>query len=82
MPRYFFNVFDGRSVSDSVGTDLPDPLHARREAVRMAGCILDDDAHQIAQDGNWHMEVRDEDGVLLSRLVFTVTASPIASTGH
>lgn len=42
MPRYFFNVHDGRSAPDREGTELPDTEIARAQAVRLSGEILPD----------------------------------------
>jgi hypothetical protein len=36
MPRYYFNIMDGRPVVDREGRDLPDAAAARREATRYA----------------------------------------------
>ncbi|WP_412759776.1 DUF6894 family protein [Methylorubrum subtropicum] len=41
MPRYFFNVYDGKSVIDEDGMILSDIQQARRMAVRMAGQLFD-----------------------------------------
>lgn len=36
MPRYYFNIMDGRPVVDREGIDLPDAAAARTEATRYA----------------------------------------------
>jgi hypothetical protein len=36
MPRYYFNIMDGRPVVDREGIDLPDAAAARKEATRYA----------------------------------------------
>jgi hypothetical protein len=36
MPRYYFNIMDGRPVVDREGMDLPDAAAARKEATRYA----------------------------------------------
>ncbi|HEV2955477.1 MAG TPA: hypothetical protein VGX95_05125 [Xanthobacteraceae bacterium] len=36
MPRYFFNIMDGRPVVDRQGIELPDAAAARKEATRFA----------------------------------------------
>jgi hypothetical protein len=77
MPRYFFHVFDGKALRDREGTELPDYNHARREAISYAGKLLDDDASRIGLGEDWHMEVVDEVGLILFRLDFFVTASPV-----
>ncbi|MGU3537760.1 DUF6894 family protein [Methylobacterium sp. A54F] len=77
MPRFFFNVYDGRSEIDHDGTELSDHHEARRQAIRFAGRILDDEAHRIAIGEEWRMEVTDERGLVLFRLDFMVTGSPV-----
>jgi hypothetical protein len=36
MPRYYFNIMDGRPLVDREGLDLPDAAAARKEATRFA----------------------------------------------
>ena len=81
MPRYHYNVHDGRSTIDAVGTELPDLMAARREAIRTAGRILDDEARREALGEDWCMEVTDDHGLLLFRLDFHVTDAPAISRG-
>ena len=42
MPRYHFNVVDGRDMPDLDGHELPDLESARNEAVVFAGALLKD----------------------------------------
>ena len=43
MPRFFFDAtINGRSDPDSDGLELPDPLRARREAIRAVTEIASD----------------------------------------
>jgi hypothetical protein len=79
VPRYFFNVFDGRSPCDDVGTELPGPDQARREAIRLAGQIISEDPQRIVLGAGWYLEVRDERGALLTRLDFIVASEAEAA---
>jgi hypothetical protein len=36
MPRYYFNLMDGRPVVDKDGIELPDAAAARKEATKYA----------------------------------------------
>jgi hypothetical protein len=74
VPRYFFNVLDGRSSPDDVGSVLGGPDDARREGIRLAGAIIDEHAAVIALGSSWHLEVRDESGALVTRLDLIVDA--------
>jgi hypothetical protein len=40
MPRYFFNVTDGHSTPDLIGTKLPDTYAAQAEAIRASADML------------------------------------------
>ena len=42
MPRYFFNVHDGHSCLDTEGTELVNLDTARREGLRFAGQVIED----------------------------------------
>lgn len=77
MPRYFFNVFDGRIDIDPTGAELSGWKDARREAMRVAARIIDDDAESLALGADWHMEVTDERGLILFRLDFHITEAPV-----
>lgn len=65
MPRYHFNVEDGRSIPDLEGAELPDLASARSEAVRLAGRLLDDDPQLFCRTGHWSVVVTDEAGLAL-----------------
>lgn len=72
VPRFHFNVFDGRGWPDIEGSELASLAEAREEAVRLAGAIVKDDADRIAVGEPWRMEVTDRQGHLQLRLEFTV----------
>jgi hypothetical protein len=49
MPKFFFDLYDGDQFApDSVGIDLPDIEHARREATRTLSEIA---SQEIPDDG-------------------------------
>ncbi|NKM89359.1 hypothetical protein GFL54_35210 [Rhizobium laguerreae] len=71
MARYFFNVHDGISIPDTVGSEHPDLQSARREAVetiaeRLRGALLNK-----SDVSAWLMNVTDEQGVTVIVLSFT-----------
>ena len=75
MPRYFFNIHDGTSFIDKQGTELPDLLAARRQAIQTSAKMLKDSADYW--DGTeWRMDVMNEAHELVLRLIFTATAHP------
>ncbi|GEP11100.1 DUF6894 family protein [Methylobacterium gnaphalii] len=80
MPRYHFNVFDGRKILDPAGQDLTDANSAQVEAIMVAGEIIKDYAKHIALGEDWHMEVTDDTGLILFRLDFQITVSPAVTS--
>lgn len=76
MARFYFNVYDGKDIIDDVGTELPDAVFARREAIRYSGALLEDEAERLSLGEEWRMEVLDGTGLMLFCLNFIVTASP------
>ncbi|MGU3417012.1 DUF6894 family protein [Methylobacterium sp. D54C] len=81
MPRFYFNVHDGKSGLDALGTDLPDLATARTEAVRLAGEILRDEAQHIVHDDDWRLEVTDHRGLVLFQMAVLLIESPVPSQG-
>jgi hypothetical protein len=61
VPRYFFNVHDGRSELDAEGTELASQDAARLTAVQLTGEILRDEARLRKFGDDWHLEVLDVD---------------------
>ncbi|MBP2495365.1 hypothetical protein ABID82_002302 [Methylobacterium sp. PvP062] len=81
MPRFYFNVHDGKSGLDVVGTELPDIPTARIEAVRLAGEILRDEAPHIVLDNDWRLEVTNHRGLVLFQMAVLLIESPVLSQG-
>jgi hypothetical protein len=50
MPRYYFNLKDGRVSFDNEGTEFANIDAAHNEAVRLSGEILRDGAFRIAME--------------------------------
>lgn len=73
MPRYHFNVHDGSSALDHHGTDLSDVDAARRQAAQLMGRMLCDDPDAFWNGEEWHLDVTDERGLILFRLLFMAT---------
>jgi hypothetical protein len=68
MPRYFFNVIDGRLHPDIDGTVLRDIEEARIEAVRLSGDLLRENPARFWSSPEWRLEVVDEAGQVLFAL--------------
>lgn len=60
MPQYFFSVGGERSVSDTVGEELPDDEAAWKEATLIAGEIFKDIDGKLRPGHDCWLEVTDE----------------------
>ena len=76
MPRFHFNVHDGHDIKDGEGVELLDFSTARREAIRLSGAILEDEADQFGAGEDWRLEVTDETGLILFLMTFSIMQSP------
>jgi hypothetical protein len=78
MPRYFFNVIDGRDIIDNQGSELAGLKEARVEAIQLAGAILRDEGDTFWKGEEWHMNVTDASGQSLLKLHFSAEDQGIA----
>ncbi|TNC49556.1 hypothetical protein FHG66_10570 [Rubellimicrobium rubrum] len=74
MPRYFFDVQDGRDLPDEQGTVYADPETARLVAVSTSGEMIAAHAKSFWAHRDWRMHVTDEQGAAVCDLQFTGTA--------
>ena len=74
MPRYFFNVKDGKDLPDHEGSVLADANAARVMAVFSSGEMIRAHASQFWNDADWHMHIADEQGASVCDLRFSGTA--------
>ena len=70
MPRYFFNVHDGKDLPDDRGIELPSRHAAHREAIVTAGEMLRETKREFLRGDVWEMHVTDEAGKTVCRLKF------------
>ncbi len=78
MPRYFFNIDDGRSARDLDGTELKDLVTAKCEGVKLAGRKICDDAGSFWDRQEWGLTVTDGEGLILFSLAFIGVEAPAA----
>ena len=71
MPRYFFNIQDGRNIVDHTGTELPDIYAAQNEAIRYSGELLQEMGAKFWNETEWILRVSDENGRVLFVLRFS-----------
>ncbi len=68
MPRYFFNVNDGRNMFDGEGTVFASPDDARAQAMVAAGLTLKNSGADFWDMHEWRMHVTDEQGATICRI--------------
>lgn len=65
MPRFFFDVSDGRCSPDTDGLYLTDDRAARREAIRRVAMLLRATHNAKGILREWKLAVKDEAGAIL-----------------
>jgi len=71
MRRYFFHVYDHKTILDDVGSELPNIEAVRLEAIRASAEILRDlDGQNLWQGHEWRMVVVDDGGAEVLTLRF------------
>jgi hypothetical protein len=71
MPRYFFNVHDGKDLPDDEGIELPGRNEAHRQAIITAGEMLRESDRKFLAGDIWEMHVTDARGTTVCRLRFS-----------
>lgn len=72
MPKYFFNVHNGRVIADDDGIDLSGPAEARERGVRLAADILREEM-ATSPDASWRMIVTDDAGDRVFQIDFSIS---------
>jgi hypothetical protein len=80
MPRYFFNVIDGKFLVDDEGTECAGMREVRAQAISTAGAILKDGG-DFPNDTDWQMHITDESKRTVLKLHFS-SEEPALSTAH
>ena len=76
MPRYHFNLRDGKSEPDVEGTLLANISCARREAAWLGAAVLQEAVDSIWDGHDRIIEVTDDSGLILFMLHIQGTDSP------
>jgi hypothetical protein len=71
MPRYFFNIIDGKDIPDHEGTELPGIAEARGQAINTAGNMIAEQGDTVWNGSPWMMNVSDETGAPVFTLRFS-----------
>ena len=68
MPRFFFDVRNGKDVRDLVGIELDSAAVARRSAMRYVDELLREQPDLLGRRDQWWLSVRDEDDEVVSTI--------------
>jgi hypothetical protein len=75
MPRYFFNITQGKLPRKAdEGMDLPNDEAAWEEATTACGEMIKELDGELKAGPEWRMEVTDETGAIVYRLRFSAEA--------
>lgn len=80
MPRYFFDINDGRDFPDLQGSELIDLAAARIEAVRYAAEMLKEMPERFWNCEEWTMTVSNHNRKMLFTLKFLAESAPSATS--
>ena len=80
MPRYFFNIMDGRPVVDREGMELPDAAAARKEATRYAIDLARRRSEVGGRNDVENVVVTDEHGAEVLTVTFPKSAAARCET--
>jgi hypothetical protein len=72
MPRYFFNIVDHGRENDDEGMALPDAAAARIAGISYAGSVLHNEPHLLDGDKPLRVEVTDDAGQLIYKVVMSL----------
>jgi len=67
MPLYFFHIYDrNRVIADHAGQRFPDPLTARREAIKVMDELVGDGLWSDNSHSGRHVEIVDDQAQLVA----------------
>jgi len=71
VPRYFFNIVDGKFLPDDTGTECADLAAMRAAAIEAAGAILRDLSGKFRKGTEWQRHVTDSEKNTVFRVRFS-----------
>jgi hypothetical protein len=66
VPRYFFHITDGQAFRDNVGTELPNLVEARREALLTFSDLVKN--REAWASDEWRIDIAEAEGRTLLTL--------------
>jgi hypothetical protein len=83
LPTFLFQIAGGNHVLDVEGKELPNASAARIEGIKLAGEILKELPTELYQTANVKIDVTDESGQILFKVVVTTFgATELQSASH
>jgi hypothetical protein len=76
MPRYFFTTSNGHCIPDEDGSELPDLITARLEAIKLVGELLQNFPDRFWETGVFRLTVADAERVTLFTVEVTAQDPP------
>jgi hypothetical protein len=76
MPIYHFHSVDGSRDPDPDGVELENDTTAQHVAMQFAGEVLKSEPEQIWSNGQWRVEVTDDDNILLFTIITIAVDAP------
>jgi hypothetical protein len=73
MPKYYISIEDGEPIKDPVAEDLADDDAARR----LASQIANDLSRNHGGGSEWHVRLRNEEGVVVADVAFEWEKRPL-----
>jgi hypothetical protein len=71
VPRYFFNIIDGKFLVDHEGSECSGLEEARAQAISTAGALLRDLGGTLPYKSDWQMHVTDASSMVVYKLRFS-----------
>lgn len=65
MPRFYFHTQTDTRITDEDGFDLPGFEEARKQAIRTAGQLMQDEPEVFWASRPWNVSVTDHTGLIL-----------------
>lgn len=81
LPKYFFQVSGGNHVLDREGSELPNAKAARIQGIKFAGEILKDMPTVLYERADLKIDVTNEDGQVLFKVLVTTFSDGETSSG-
>lgn len=77
MPRFHFNIADGKDIPDPEGSDLADNRAAMVAAIKSISEMAAADVDEFVSTGSLRLTATDDDGLTIFALDLSAMPSPV-----